>query len=460
MSNLLTELLTVANPDEKIKEIVQLAISNRQNEVKLVTDSIADLNKQQTSGVYYTPVDMNPSRSTIKLVAVAVLTILSDVLYGFQSAAEYMKQHVDTIESETNKRGIRNNVIGQLGGNIKVQATVLNRLISSANKQITKIVGGANANANDRNKTEETDVSDTNIGETTNATDKSTSSIAEDGKEFAVKTFHAMKDVGELGLKSGIKWSGDIMVYLVDAAMDMTGQVNLLDTPFDKLSPELNKKVLLLAGVLKGISTNPATKQAVREIAQAIAVTIVEILKEIRPQVNKVADQGTEMLAEVSEKFVTGATGTGISIIQAFLAEIPWVGGMIDLFIAIGKGFNTLTRTFRVFVTKSGKMVVTSAQTIKNTEATAMKGKERIMGAVNNVADTLKKSNDTSAITSNKQLGQSGGGATMYNNSPKIQNGGKRLRRTLKLFHKTLPRLKFMANGNPIRDNRTKKSRK
>ena len=48
------------------------------------------------------------------------------------------------------------------------------------------------------------------------------------------------------------------------------------------------------------------------------------------------------------------------------------VGGFLDLFIAIGKGFNALMRTYKVFVEKGGDMVVTGAQAIKNTENTAM----------------------------------------------------------------------------------------
>jgi hypothetical protein len=260
------------------------------------------------------------------------------------------------------------------------------------------------------------------------------------------------------------------MVKLVDTVMELTGEEDILNTPIDKLSPELNKKILVLAGVLKGVSTNPVTKQAVKEIAQSVAITMIEVLKEIRPEVNKVADQGTEMLEEVSEKFVAGATGTGISVIQAFLAEIPFVGGMIDLFIAIGKGFNTLARTYKVFVDKSGKMVVTSAQTIKNTEDTAMKGKDRIMSAVENVTNTINAEKQDSVVPTGSGnasgSGNMAGGAAIAKSvliariNSKIKRSDKRLRKTLKFFNETLPKLKFMPNEELIHRNRTKKSRK
>ena len=232
--------------------------------------------------------------------------------------------------------------------------------------------------------------------------------------------------------------------------MEMTGEKNILDTPINQLSPDLNKKVLLLAGVLKELSTNPATKQAVKEIAQAIAVTVVEILKEIQPQVNKVTDQATEMMEQVSEKLVTGATGTGITVAQAFISAIPLVGGVINLMIAIAKGFNTLMITFKVFMDKSSPMMITAAHTIKDTEETALQGQKRIMGAVDNAANTINQANQTpsSLKGGGNGLGYGYGlGSTNIKSvlpiHYKIQKGGKRLKKTMKLFHNTLPKMKF-----------------
>ena len=89
---------------------------------------------------------------------------------------------------------------------------------------------------------------------------------------------------------------------MIELGMALTGEAQILNTPVDELSPELNKKILLLAGLLKEVSENPATREAVKEIAQAIAITIIEILDEIRPAVNEVTDKTLEMLDEVSMK--------------------------------------------------------------------------------------------------------------------------------------------------------------
>jgi len=454
--------LNLSNPDENteknIKDIVNTAILEKQNAIKRSNAELDNLNQQEQSGVYDMPIDTNTG-SNIHIIAVAILTILSDMLHGFQEATKYMKDDAVAIENDNGRiDGLNSNVIVKMGGSIKAQADVLTRLISGANKQINKLIGGVGPS---------TGPSQGTVGANAGGAETADTSLGEEGKQLAMKTLHVMKDIGEFGLKMGIKWYGDVMVKLVDTVMDLTGEEDILNTPIDKLSPELNKKILVLAGVLKGVSTNPVTKQAVKEIAQSVAITMVEVLKEIRPEVNKVADQGTEMLEEVSEKFVTGATGTGISVIQAFLAEIPWVGGIIDLFIAIGKGFNTLAKTYKVFVDKSGKMVVTSAQTIKNTEDTAMKGKDRIMSAVENVTNTINAEKQDSVVpTGNATANMAGGMASGNTNiliariNSKIKRSDKRLRKTMKLFSETLPNLKFMPNEELIHRNRTKKSRK
>ena len=451
--------LNLSNPDENteknIKDIVNTAILEKQNAIKRSNAELDNLNQQEQSGVYDMPIDTNTG-SNIHIIAVAILTILSDMLHGFQEATKYMKDDAVAIENDNGRiDGLNSNVIVKMGGSIKAQADVLTRLISGANKQINKLIGGVGPS---------TGPSQGTVGANAVGAETADTSLGEEGKQLAMKTLHVMKDIGEFGLKMGIKWYGDVMVKLVDTVMDLTGEEDILNTPIDKLSPELNKKILVLAGVLKGVSTNPVTKQAVKEIAQSVAITMIEVLKEIRPEVNKVADQGTEMLEEVSEKFVTGATGTGISVIQAFLAEIPWVGGIIDLFIAIGKGFNTLAKTYKVFVDKSGKMVVTSAQTIKNTEDTAMKGKDRIMSAVENVTNTINAEKQDSVVpTGNATANMAGGMASGNTNiliariNSKIKRSDKRLRKTLKFFNETLPKLKFMPNETPIHRNRTKR---
>jgi len=406
------DLLNVPNPDKKIDKIVGEAIKDKEKEIKEANKVLDNLKKQEKDGVYYSPIDTNPD-STLTYVAGAVFSILGDVVNGFREATEHIKSEV--ISAQKTQNGGANNKEGK-------------EIIKQAD-DLLKMIGGA--------------AEKLNVGPKADL-----SSLGDAASDYASELFSKTKDLTVIGLKTGIRWYGNTLSNLIDMGIEMTGEKKMLDTPIDKLSPELNKKVILLAGVLQELSTNPATKQAIREIAQAIAITAVEILKEIQPQVNKVTDQATEMMEQVSEKLVTGATGTGVTVVQAFISEIPMVGGVINMMIAIAKAFNTLMLTFKVFVDNNSSMVLTAAHTIKNTEDTALKGKERIMGAVDNAANIIKQE---SPSVPRPGLGQQsntmkGGATNIKSIMPihyKIQKGGNRLKKTMKLFHKTLPKMKF-----------------
>ena len=238
----------------------------------------------------------------------------------------------------------------------------------------------------------------------------------------------------------------------------------------------------MLAAILKEISENPATKEAVKEIAEAIAVTMVEILEEIKPEVMKVTDKAMEMLDEVGEKSVRGMVSTGLSVMQAFIAEIPYVGGIVDFLLAIGKGFNVIMETWKIFVYRGGDMTIQGANAAVNTEDTVIKGKNRIENAsdsaLNTIKTAIKEENDVKPTVKPdvkstvkpdvkstvkptvKPDVQTGGKYIQCNKiNNKIKRGGARLRKTMKIFSSTLGRLKFVPPGSKI-NKKTKRRKK
>ena len=427
----MTDLLDVPDPDKKINEIVNEAIKEKQAEIEEKKKEMYELKQQESGGNYYSPIDMT-NDSSLKTVATSMFSIFGDVLNGFQEATEHVKSKVN--ESQMNQNKPQSGGTNTTSDNNDVGANEANEVIKQAD-QLLKMIGGANEQIKTGNDAA------TKMSTNNNQTTTQSSSLGNTASDYAGELFSKAKDVTVAGLKTGIQLYGNTLSNLIDMGMEMTGEKKILDTPINQLSPDLNKKVLLFAGVLKELSTNPATKQAVKEIAQAIAVTAVEILKEIQPQVDKVTDQATEMMEQVAEKLVTGATGTGVTVAQAFISAIPMVGGVINMMIAIAKGFNTLMITYKVFVDKSSPMMITAAHTIKNTEDTVMEGQKRIMGAVDNAKNIMKQSSQIP----NPLKG--GFGSTRIKSvlpiHYKIQNGGKRLKKTMKLFHNTLPKMKF-----------------
>jgi len=261
-----------------------------------------------------------------------------------------------------------------------------------------------------------------------------------------------IKDMGEASIKTGIMWYANYINELIDRGMEFTGVQDILSTPINELSPELNKKIVLFAVVLNEISNNPATREAVKEIAEAIAITTVEILEEISPELNKITDKSLEMFQEASDKAVRGATATGIGVAKAGISEIPVVGGVINLILAVGKGFNVLMELYEILVDKGGRIAVDTAKMGKGIEGKVNTGKERIEGLVLSANKKISKSESEEVIP------LKGGGCKKTNNG--INKCGKRLRKTMKMFSSTLPKLQFPLSSSYKIQKNGRKSRK
>jgi len=249
----------------------------------------------------------------------SIINLLSDILDGFGEATKRLKEDLAKIPQTGGASGEKEESAEQ---KIQKQADNLNQLIGEAQRQIEKL---------------KTDV----------VSSKSLGPGTMEG-EFK-KGLGKAKNIGIAAFKTGVKWSEEFINDMIDLSMELSGQGKILETPLDQLSPELNKKLLVIAGVLKELSTNPATREAIREIAEAIGISMIEIMEQIKPELDKVTDEAIAMIDQVAEKSARGTMATGVSVAQAFLAEIPWVGGIIDFFLAIGKGFNSLMEVAKNF---------------------------------------------------------------------------------------------------------------
>jgi len=445
----MNEFLDIPNPENKINGVLDIAIENRENKVKKIEQEIESVKEQKGSGVYYTEMS-DKDESSIETFGWAFVTIIGDILSGFSDAAKKIKWKADAIRGDSNAKVISEQAdkLGKIVGKVQEKTSELVEKVDGLYK------GGANP-LSETTDDETTDDNTSSLGNENRQEDDSltTLSLVDSAKSIGSETASHIKDIGIASVKTGIQWSADFINDMIEMGMELTGKAKILDTPVDELSPELNKNILLLAGLLKEVSENPATREAVKEIAQAIAITIIEILDEIRPAVNEVTDKTLEMLDEVSMKSVRGATATGISVAQAFIAEIPWVGGIIDMMLAIGKGFNVLMEAFQIIVDKGGPIGIKGIQTAVDTKQTVERGVDRIESAASSAMDAIKL--DTT------QESQQQGGLYIPNKqlNSKIHRGGKRLRKTMKIFSSTLPMLKFSCKIQK-RGRKSGKSRK
>lgn len=442
---------------EKIKSIVNEAVKKNNEQIQLLEKEKSSLKNQEEEDKYYMGLSGDPELS-IDYLGGSIISLLSDILEGFGEVTKRLKEDLAKNPQRGGAPGEEEESAEQ---KIQKQADNLNQLIGEAQRQIEKL---------------KTDV----------VSSKSLGPGTMEG-EFK-KGLGKAKNMGIAAFKTGVKWSEEFINDMIDLSMELSGQGKILETPLDQLSPELNKKLLVIAGVLKELSTNPATREAIREIAEAIGISIIEIMEQIKPELDKVTDEAIAMIDQVAEKSARGTMATGVSVAQAFLAEIPWVGGIIDFFLAIGKGFNSLMEVAKTFSDKGGDLAVKNAKLAKGTEESLKAGIDRIETAVDKAKNTLNEVQEkkeipttgdiktsTTTTSVNKIIPEEqkkesleedktkvGGGKTEYTPNKqiknKIQKAGKRLRKTLKIFNKTLPKMRYSLKQNNKRN--AKKSQK
>jgi len=470
----MNELLDVPNPKNKIDNVLDAAMITSQTKLARINKDIESLKKQKKDEVYYEDFSSDGDKNSVQVVIKAIVMIINDIFNGFRSGLQMVKDSSDEIQKKDVDDKTKS-IAKQLSENSQELNNVIEKAQVKTNKALEKT----------KEKSDNITKDKTYSGGVKKPVHKNTSKLDlgdNNSVESGESTFSKIEDMGKAGLKTGIKMGENFVNMLINMAMAASGEANILDTPIDELSPALNKKIILLAAILKEISENPATKEAVKEIAEAIAVTMVEILEEIKPEVMKVTDKAMEMLDEVGEKSVRGMVSTGLSVMQAFIAEIPYVGGIVDFLLAIGKGFNVIMETWKIFVYRGGDMTIQGANAAVNTEDTVIKGKNRIENASDSALNTIKtaikeendvKSNVKPDVKSTvkpdvkstvkptvKPDVQTGGKYIQCNKiNNKIKRGGARLRKTMKIFSSTLGRLKFVPPGSKI-NKKTKRRKK
>ena len=335
MVNLLSKYDSDKN-NKLIKEIIGKAIQNKQKELDKIRKEIESVEKQQKDGHYFMPLNKDPTVSA-QYVGQAIISILGAIIDGIGEATEHIKSETLKISQEQNKQ-VGGSKGASTGGNAKAEE------VTKLADNLTKLIRQSKEIIH-------------NINKSSKLNSSSESGIMGSGLSEAMR-------MGKIAFFTGLKMTESMVNNILNFVLDSTGNEDIINKPWQELSPELNKKLILLAGVLKEMSENPATKEAIKEAAKTIAVNTVELMEVIEPDINKVTDQAVHMINDVASKSAHGMASTGVSVAQAFIAEIPVVGGILDLMIAIGKGFNALMKVFKVFVSNFSDITVQGAETV------------------------------------------------------------------------------------------------
>lgn len=114
----------------------------------------------------------------------------------------------------------------------------------------------------------------------------------------------------------------------------------LPERSWNEVAPELAKTVVSRADFVRNIFSDEPTRCALKELLETYAYALGEFHDISEPVMSEILATFWETVSEMGEKSAIGAVNTGLNIVKAGLGEIPVIGGLIDLALALAQAFN------------------------------------------------------------------------------------------------------------------------
>jgi hypothetical protein len=179
-------------------------------------------------------------------------------------------------------------------------------------------------------------------------------------------------------------------VHLADSFIPVFSQAalgNLADIPYEDIAPELEKNKQLI----KYILDDPVTKKAFQELIKTYVEFLIELYKLNEDEINKLLDTFWEGINEFARRSGTGLSNSALNFIETALAEIPVVGGLIDLAISIMRGFNHFMLATSPVIENSLKGAATAKKMRDDVNSFYNDNVSKLENSLNNLNDVLNK---------------------------------------------------------------------
>ena len=112
--------------------------------------------------------------------------------------------------------------------------------------------------------------------------------------------------------------------------------------PWDDIAPNLINNIEESGRIVSEAVKNPEVRKALKKAIVVYGKALNEVYDIAEPQIDELVTKFWITIDKMGEKSARGATNAMIDTVSAAVAEIPVVGGVVDLLIASGKWFNAV----------------------------------------------------------------------------------------------------------------------
>jgi len=154
---------------------------------------------------------------------------------------------------------------------------------------------------------------------------------------------------------------------------------DLPDKSWEEIAPEVRETLKSRSNFVSNVLNDPPSREALKELLEEYAKGLAEVHDISKPAMDEILVLFWQTLSEMGEKSAVGAVNTGLNVAKAAVAEIPVVGGLVDLTLALASAFNYFAATVSPMISKGAKMGYIVS-----------KDGEKTMSAVNNTRDKVQ----------------------------------------------------------------------
>lgn len=196
-------------------------------------------------------------------------------------------------------------------------------------------------------------------------------------------------DLAGKATTTAIGLADDVLGPALDQVSDaMFG--DMAEKPFSEVAPQLTEELQENAEFIKNVASDPKVIAALNESGEAVGDAVNTALVIAKPVVDKAVKDTLEALDESGEKATVGVVNTGLNIFKAAVAEIPVVGGLVDLGFAGAQAFNYAAAAARPLIVSGAETLASTVKAVSDARTDISETKNKLQSATSELTDAIR----------------------------------------------------------------------
>ena len=131
-----------------------------------------------------------------------------------------------------------------------------------------------------------------------------------------------------------------IILSLMNTGIDIGVDITLGSDITSKTINELKNDILQKLNIIKELAKDPVVQTNVADAAREIVSLSLDTVEQVEEPLNRIVDRLLFMISDITNKSVRGSLETARGVAVSALAEIPVIGGLLDLAVTAGISLN------------------------------------------------------------------------------------------------------------------------